>query len=168
MGHSRSGHNAVRLARSRADNTNRSEVAAGRGPIHSLMLLAPVYRRVPLPDSETTVVLAECDGDVHGQGRHYVEDAERRPGRRSDVFQIRLGRANHNYFNSTLSALASDDGRFGSGRHCRNGRRLRPAAQQDWIDKAAQAFFAHTLRGSRARHGCGPSGDRSRGSTGSA
>lgn len=146
LGHSRSGHNAVRFARSRSSHRTRADIAAGRGPIRSLFLLAPVYRRVKLPDVETAVVLSECDGDVHGQGRHYLEDAQRRRGRRRPVLQIRLGRANHNYFNSTLSDLGTDDGRFGSGRHCRDRERLAPATQQTWIDKTASAFFAHTLR----------------------
>lgn len=150
LGHSRSGFNAVRFARSRAANTSPGKVAAGQGPVGSLFLLAPVYGGVALPDIKTTVVLSECDGDVHGQGLKYFEGAATQRGRRSDVFLLRLGRANHNYYNSTLSDLGVDDGRFGGGQHCRDGERLKPKAQQGWIDKVTTAFFNTTLRRAKA------------------
>ncbi len=137
LAHSRSGDNAVRFARS------------GRYPVASLLLLAPIYTHVRLPDVPTTVVLAECDGDVHGQGRGYLTDAEAQRSRKSDVFQLTLERANHNYFNSTLAQIHADDGPFGYGRHCRKSERLKPPAQQHWIDTVASEYFASTLDKSR-------------------
>lgn len=135
LAHSRSGDNAVRFAR------------AGSYPLSSLFLLAPIYQHVKLPDIPTTVVLAECDGDVHGQGRGYLNDATKQRGRTEDVFQLTLERANHDYFNSTLAALGADDGRFGYGRHCGNGQRLKAKAQEHWIDVVSSSWFGSTLEG---------------------
>lgn len=147
LGHSRSGHNTVRLARARARHDNAPDTRHGLGPVDSLFLLAPVYAGVRLPDIETAVVIGGCDGDVHSQGRRYFEGAEARAGRRQDAFLIKLERANHNYFNRTLSDLGTDDGPFGAGRHCSDHEPLKPAAQQRWIDRVASGYFATTLRG---------------------
>lgn len=134
LGHSRSGHHAVRQARS-------------GGVYDSLFLLAPVHLGVPLADRPAAVVAAACDGDVPGQARRYMRDARRDASRRRPVFLIDLEGANHNYFNRTLSGLRRDDGRFAPARGCGRRQRLRPRPQQAWIDSAAAAFFDATLDG---------------------
>ncbi|HKG36466.1 MAG TPA: hypothetical protein VKA89_08525 [Solirubrobacterales bacterium] len=133
LGHSRSGHNAVRFARRDRQ-------------IDSLFLLAPVEEGVPLPDLTTAIVLARCDGDVPGQGRRYFERASR-SDRDRPAFLIRLEGANHNWFNQTLVKLGRDDGTFARAGHCRRSERLKPRPQQRWLDRAAPDFFAATLLG---------------------
>ena len=148
LGHSRSGHNAVRLVRSRLRGpVAPSQAKAGLGRIDSLFLLAPVYEKVALPDVETAVVASGCDGDVPGEARRYLEGARRQTGRRRPVFQIKLAGANHNYFNSTLSDVGRDDGNFTPLRNCSKRERLKAGPQQSWIDKAVASFFDATLDG---------------------
>jgi hypothetical protein len=145
LGHSLSGFNAARFARRRADNDDPGQVARARGPLDSLFLLAPIARNAMLPDLETAVVVASCDGDVGEQGRRYLHRA-RLTNRRRPLFLAELHRANHNYFNRTLSRLGRDDavGMLGA---CRRARRLGAHRQQMWIDRAASDFFATTLLG---------------------
>ena len=156
LGHSRSGRHVVRFARSRADDTSHAEVAAGQGPIEALLPLAPVYRgaglsgRAPLPDLTTAIVLSRCDGDVPRQGRRYFTQAEKDENRSEPVFLVRLEHANHNYYNRTLSDIGQDDGNFSGQPGCGKRERLKPAAQQRWIDKLASSFFAATLGGARS------------------
>ena len=147
LGHSRSGHNAVRLARARADHDEAGQIATGQGPIDSLFLLAPVHEGVRLPDLETTVVASRCDADVPGEARRYLERARRDRGRDEPVFFARLEGANHNFYNRTLSELGRDDGKFSGVPGCGMKQRLRAGAQQRWIDAIARNFFAATLRG---------------------
>ena len=131
LGHSISGHRAVRFA---------------RGPhgasVRALFLLAPVFGRVALPDLPAAVVLGSCDGDTGTRGRRYLELARRATGRRRRVFLARLPGANHNYYNRTLARLGHDD----APRRCRRRGRLRPRVQQRWLERAAADFFAATLR----------------------
>ena len=131
LGHSLSGHRAVRFAR-----------GDGRARVRSLFLLAPVFGRVPLPDLPAAVVLGSCDGDTGSMGREYLARARRDPDRRRRVFLARLEQANHNYFNRTLSRLRRND----APSRC-DGSLLRPADQQAWVDRAAADFFAATLLG---------------------
>jgi dienelactone hydrolase len=148
LGHSLSGHHAVRGARRRAGNDSPGQVARGRGPVSALFLLAPVAQGALLPDLPTAIVLASCDGDTGPMGRAYLEQARRQRDRRRPVVLARLEGANHNYFNRTLARLGADDAPTGVPR-CRRPRRLTAGAQQRWLDRAAADFFAATLRGAR-------------------
>lgn len=147
LGHSLSGHHAVRSARRRVDNSSPRQIARGDGPVSALFLLAPVAQGAVLPDLPSAIVLASCDGDTGPMGRAYLRQARRQPGRRSPVVLARLEGANHNFFNRTLARLGADDAP--AGRRCRRTRRLRARAQQRWLDRAASDFFAATLRGAR-------------------
>jgi hypothetical protein len=146
LGHSRSGHNAVRLARGRASHDQARQIGAGQGPVESLFLLAPAFEGAQLPDLETAIVASRCDGDVPGEARDYLERA-RRDRREEPVLFVRLEGANHNFYNRTLSELGRDDGNFAGVTRCRKRDRLGPGAQQRWIDAIARNFFATTLRG---------------------
>jgi hypothetical protein len=144
LGHSLSGLNAARLALRRADNTAPGQVAGGLGPLESAFLLTPVAGEARLPDLEVAVVLASCDGDTGPEGRRYFVRARRQAARTEPIFLTELHRANHNYFNRTLSQLGRDDAVGMRGR-CRRNRRLGASAQQAWLDRAAADFFATTL-----------------------
>ena len=133
LAHSLSGADAVRYA--------------GASPISSLLLLAPAFDGLALPEVETAIVAARCDYDVPGQARRYF-DLARRSARREPVFFVRLEGASHNYFNSTLSHLGRDDGKYLlTSRGCHRSQRLTASRQQGWIDRFAAAFFATELRG---------------------
>ena len=147
LGHSLSGHHAVRAARRRADNGSPQQIARGDGPLSALFLLTPVAQGAVLPDLPSAIVLASCDGDTGAMGRAYLRQARRRPGRRTPVVLASLEGANHNFFNRTLARLGADDAP--SRRRCRRARRLRARAQQRWLDRAAGDFFAATLRDAR-------------------
>jgi dienelactone hydrolase len=134
LGHSLSGLNALRMARTGA-------------PFRSLFLLAPVFGSALPRDMETVVVAARCDADVGGEPRRFFEQAQRQEGRDGPVFFIRLEGANHNFFNRTLSGLRREDGRVGQAPGCRRQDRLTAGQQQNWIDRAGGAFFAAELRG---------------------
>lgn len=146
LGHSLSGRNSVRLAHLRADNTSPEGIAAARGPVSALFLLAPVAHGRRLPDIESAVVVAGCDGDVGDGPRLHLRRARRTPGRTEPVFLPTLERANHNYFNRAMARAGFDDGRMATPR-CRRSRRLRPHQQIDWLDRAAPAYFAAQWRG---------------------
>jgi dienelactone hydrolase len=146
LGHSLSGHHAVRSARRRANNDSPADIARGRGPIRALFLLTPVAQGAVLPDLPTAIVLASCDGDTGSMGRTYLRQARRQEDRRRAVVLARLEGANHNFFNRTLARLGADDAPTGTPR-CRRPRRLRARAQQRWLARAAADFFAATLRG---------------------
>ena len=148
LGHSLSGQHAVRGARRRLDDVSARDVARGKGPVRALFLLAPVAGGAVLPDVETAVVLASCDGDTGPMGRAYLRQARRQEGRREPVFLARLEGANHNFFNRTLARLGADDAPTGRPA-CRRPRRLTARAQQRWLDLAAADFFASALRGAR-------------------
>ena len=149
LGHSLSGQHSVRGARRRAGNDSPQDVARGKGPVRALFLLAPVSGGgVVLPDVETAIVLAQCDGDTGPMGRVYLEQARRQEDRRTPVFLARLQGANHNFFNRTLARLGADDATT-ERPGCRRPRRLSARAQQRWLDFAAADFFAATLRGAR-------------------
>jgi hypothetical protein len=62
--------------------------------------------------------------------------------------QVRLARANHNFFNRSPSSRGADDAPTGRPR-CRPRARPSAAAQQRWLARAAADFFAVTLRRSR-------------------
>jgi hypothetical protein len=134
LGHSRSGLNAVQMARTGP-------------PFRSLFLLAPVFGSALPREIETAIVAARCDADVPGEARRFFTQAQDQAGRDEPVFFIRLEGANHNYFNRTLSELGRDDGRFAPAPGCGNDDRLAAGQQQRWIDRAAAAFFAAELRG---------------------
>lgn len=148
LGHSLSGFHAVRLALKRRGNTGAELIAAGKGPISSAFLLTPVARSGKLPDIETAVVLAACDGDTGDEGRRYITRARRGAGRGEAVFMPTLRRANHNYFNRTLAGLGQDDA-VGMRGKCRAARRLGAPRQQKWLAAVATDFFATTLLGER-------------------
>ena len=148
LGHSLSGHHAVRAARRRADNDSPADIARGRGPLRALFLLTPVAQGAVLPDLPTAIVLASCDGDTGPMGRVYLQQARRQPDRTRPVVLARLEGANHNYFNRKLAQLGADDAPTGTPR-CRRPRRLTAGAQQRWLDLGAADFFASTLRGAR-------------------
>jgi dienelactone hydrolase len=131
LGHSLSGHRSVRFAR-----------GLGGAAVRSLFLLAPVFGGIALPDLPTGIVLSSCDGDTGLRGREYLVRARRDQDRRRGVFLARLGRANHNFYNRTLSRLRENDAPPGCA-----GSLLPPGAQQRWLDRAAADFFAATLRG---------------------
>ncbi|MCK9248339.1 MAG: hypothetical protein M0P31_05095 [Solirubrobacteraceae bacterium] len=147
LGHSRSGANAVRAARSRDRPAARTaaRIAAGRGPWRSLLLLTPTGDGGRVPAGvPTTVVLADCDGDVGDEGAAYLRAARRRtPAPR--LLQVTLRGANHNFFNRTLARSGFDDAPL-EVRRCRRSRRLRAPAQQRWIARVAATHFAVTLR----------------------
>jgi hypothetical protein len=148
LGHSLSGHHSVRAARRRAGNDSPADIARGRGPIRSLLLLTPVAQGAVLPDLPTAIVLASCDGDTGPMGRTYLQQARRQENRTRPVVLARLEGANHNYFNRKLAQLGADDAPTGRP-ECRRPRRLTAGAQQHWLDLAAADFFAATLRGAR-------------------
>jgi dienelactone hydrolase len=147
LGHSLSGHHAVRAARRRADNDSPADIARGRGPLNALFLLTPVAQGAVLPDLPTAIVLASCDGDTGPMGRAYLQQARRQEDRTRPVVLARLEGANHNYFNRKLAQLGADDAP--SRPSCRRPQRLPARAQQRWLDLAAADFFAATLRGAR-------------------
>jgi hypothetical protein len=120
---------------------------AGAHPVSALLLLAPAYSGAALPDVETAIVAAQCDYDVPGEAGSYFSRAKRSP-QRLPVFYASLDGASHNYFNSTLSRLGRDDGKYLShSEGCRRPERLSAGRQQGWIDRFAAAFFATILRG---------------------
>ncbi len=133
LGHSLSGLRALRAAR--------------RRDARALFLLAPVASRLAVPDVPLAVAVGTCDGDTGDEGQVYFERARRTAARRSAAFLVTIERANHNFYNRTLSRLASDDavGQFG----CRPRRRPAAGEQQRWIAGAAADFFASTMRGAR-------------------
>ena len=136
LAHSRSGLNAVLFAR--------RETA-----VDSLFLLAPAADNAKLPDLPTAIVLASCDGDIGGEGRRYLKRARRDRDRSEPVVLVTLERANHNYFNRTLSDLGTDDS-LGTGlAQCRPRHRISAAAQRRWLDAASADFFAAELLGAR-------------------
>jgi hypothetical protein len=115
-------------------------------PVAALLLLAPAFSGAALPDVETAIVAAQCDYDVPGEARTYFDRA-RRSARRQPVFYTGLDGASHNYFNSTLSRLGRDDGKYlAQSKGCRRPERLSAGQQQGWIDRFAAAFFATALR----------------------
>jgi hypothetical protein len=146
LGHSRSGFNAARLALRREGDDDPDRVDRGLGPVSALFLLAPsdVAR---LPDVPAAVVMGTCDFDTGTQGRRYLDRA-RRGERRAPFVEVTLRRANHTFYNRTLSRLRQDDASGVRGR-CRNERRLRARVQQRWLASAAADFFAVTLRRAR-------------------
>lgn len=149
LGHSLSGHRAVRAARRRAGNRSAVKIAAGRGPVRSLFLLTPIFARTAPPAGVPfAVALGTCDGDTGVLGRGYYGQAATDPGRRAPAHLVRLERANHNYFNRTLSRRGNDDAPFGRP-GCRPAARPSAAAQQRWLARAAGDFFSVTLRGAR-------------------
>jgi hypothetical protein len=136
LAHSLSGDEAVRYANAH--------------PVPALLLLAPAFSGAPLPDVETAIVAAQCDYDVPGEARRYFDRA-RRARRSQPVFYASLGGASHNYFNSTLSRLGRDDGKYlARSKGCRHLERLTASRQQGWVDRFAAAFFATELRGASA------------------
>lgn len=148
LGHSRSGFDALRLARARAANRSPALLEAGRGPISALYLLAPVANRRTPPDVVTAVTLASCDGDTGPVGRRVFSAAKRDRRRTKPLYLTVLKGANHNYFNRTLAAARHDDSPR-DRRDCRPARRLPAAAQQRWLGRAAADFFAVTFEGAR-------------------
>jgi dienelactone hydrolase len=132
LGHSLSGHRSVRFARS-----------PGAPAVRSL-LLTPVFGGIALPDLPSAIVLSSCDGDTGPAGREYLVRARRDQARSRGVFLARLERANHNFYNRTLSRLGENDAPPGCA-----GSLLRPGAQQIWLDRAAADFFAAPLRGAQ-------------------
>jgi dienelactone hydrolase len=148
LGHSLSGFHAVRAARRRADNGSPAKVAAGRGPIRALFLLAPVPSALAAPDVPLAVAVGTCDGDTGTQGRVYFDRARRTPARGAPAFLVSVRRANHNFYNRTLARLSDNDAPTGQGR-CRRPQRPSPGEQQRWIAAAAADFFAAMIRGAR-------------------
>jgi hypothetical protein len=133
LAHSLSGDEAVRYS--------------GTHPTSALLLLAPAFDGAALPDIETAIVAAQCDYDVPGEARSYFGRARHSP-RSQPVFYASLDGASHNYFNSTLSRLGRDDGKYlARSKGCRRPERLSAGQQQGWIDRFAAAFFATALRG---------------------
>jgi hypothetical protein len=143
LGHSQSGFNTVRLARRRAGEDDPARISRGLAPLSSIFLLAPTPG-ARLPDLPTAVVVGTCDFDTGLIGRRYLNRA-RSAARRRPVFEVTLPRANHNFYNRTLSRLDQDDAAGARGR-CRRARRLRARAQRRWLARAAADFFAVTLR----------------------
>jgi dienelactone hydrolase len=149
LGHSLSGLRAVRAARRRAGNLSVAKIAAGRGPVRSLFLLAPIFARTAPPAGTPFVVaVGTCDGDTGLLGRGYFRQAVRSGTRRAPAQLVRLERANHNYFNRTLSRRRADDAPTGRP-SCRPRTRPSARSQQRWLDRAAADFFAVTLRRAR-------------------
>lgn len=131
---------------------------ASGGPVAALLLLAPAFNGLSLPDIETAIVAARCDYDVPGEARRYFDRA-RGSARREPVFFVRLDGASHNYFNSTLSRLGRDDGKYLlTANGCHRAERLPASRQQGWIDRFAAAFFATELRGAVAPAWMRPAG----------
>jgi dienelactone hydrolase len=148
LGHSLSGFHAVRSARRRAANGTPVEIAAGRGPVRALFLLAPVPSGLRLPDVPAATVVGSCDGDTDAEGRRYFDRARRATGRTRPVFLVRLERANHNFFNRNLARQGADDAPTGRPA-CRPPARPSAAEQRRWLGRAAADFFASMLRGAR-------------------
>jgi dienelactone hydrolase len=125
---------------------------AGDHEISALLLLAPAFdKSLTLPEVDIAIVAARCDYDVPGQARRYFDLAKEGSPRRKPVFFTRLEGASHNYFNSTLSGLGRDDGKYLTGSEgCRSSQRLSASRQQNWIDRFAAAFFATELRAASA------------------
>jgi dienelactone hydrolase len=148
LGHSLSGFHAVRAARRRADNGSPAKVAAGRGPIRALFLLAPVRSALAAPDVPLAVALGTCDGDTGTEGRIYFNRARQTPARGAPAFLVSVRRANHNFYNRTLARLSADDAPTGQ-RRCRRPQRPSAGEQQRWIAAAAADFFAAMIRRAR-------------------
>ena len=148
LGHSLSGFHAVRAARRRADNGNPAKVAAGRGPVRALFLLAPVPSRLSAPDIPLGLAVGTCDGDTGTEGRIYFDRARQGPARGAPAFLVTVRRANHNFYNRTLARLSANDAPTGQ-RRCRRPQRPSARGQQRWIAAAASDFFAALVRRAR-------------------
>ena len=144
VGHSQRGARAVEIARARA--TSPGPVAAGRGRIRALLLLAPVLRPGSVPSGTAFgLVLPQCDNDVVDLGGLAYFDRADASGERPAALVYPRG-ANHNFFNSTLA----DEG-GGSRRECRpRSKRLTRAAQTAWLARYAPVFFRAALTGGPA------------------
>ena len=140
IGHSQGGEGAYWLTEKSALDKPDSTKINGYGPVYGILMIAPSANwggargaRLPL-----AVILPACDNDVINQeGQLFYEITRLDPEQSTWASSVWLERANHNYFNETLSdeALA------------RPGRPdceplLQPETQRDFLSEYAIDFLA--------------------------
>jgi hypothetical protein len=139
IGHSQGGEGAYWLTQKAGLDAPDAFAKLGYGPVYGLLLVAPSANlggargaTVPL-----AVILPACDNDVINQeGQLFYEITRLDPEQSTWASSVWLERANHNYFNETLSdeALA------------RPGRPdceplLQPGSQRDFLSEYAIDFL---------------------------
>ena len=140
IGHSQGGEGAYWLTQKAGLDAPDAFASLGYGPVYGLLMIAPSANwggargaRLPL-----AVILPACDNDVINQeGQLFYEISRLDPDKSSWASSVWLERANHNYFNSTLSDEAVT----------RPGRPdceplLQPEAQRDFLSEYAIDFLA--------------------------
>ena len=141
IGHSQGGEGAYWLTQKSALDAPDSFKNHGYGPVYGIVMIAPSANwggargaRLPL-----AVILPACDNDVLNQeGQLFYEISRLDPDKSSWASSVWLERANHNYFNETLSDEAVR----------RPGRPdceplLQPEAQRDFLSAYTIDFLAH-------------------------
>lgn len=138
FGHSRGGEMAFSLANNTALPFGSD--GGAYGPVEGILLIAAATvsvdpaggSRVPM-----AIVLSACDADVVSQdGQHFYEAARIAPQQSAWAVSAWLERANHNFFNATLS-----DDPFGRPNRPDCETILEPAVQRDWLADYAVDFL---------------------------
>ena len=140
IGHSQGGEGAYWLTQKFSLDTPESFKNLGYGPVYGILMIAPSANfggaeqaRVPI-----AVILPACDNDVFQQdGQLFYEITRLDPKQSGWAASVWLERANHNYFNNTLSDEALS----------RQGRPdceplLQPEVQQGFLSKYTLDFLA--------------------------
>lgn len=140
IGHSQGGEGAYWLTQIAALDAPDAFSNLGYGPVYGLLQIAPSANfaeargaRLPL-----AVILPACDNDVFQQdGQLFYEITRLQPGQVTWASSVWLERANHNYFNETLSDEAVT----------RPGRPdceplLQPETQRNFMSEYAIHFLA--------------------------
>jgi hypothetical protein len=143
IGHSQGGEGAYWLIHQSGLDLPDAFTNVGYGPVYGLLMIAPSANwagaggaRLPL-----AIILPACDSDVINQeGQLYYEISRLDPPESSWVSSIWLERANHNYFNETLS----------DERLTRRGRPdceplLQPEKQRDFLSEYTTDFLAQVF-----------------------
>jgi len=140
IGHSQGGEGAYWLIQQAGWDLPDASTRLGYGPVYGLLMVAPAVNwsgaggaRLPL-----AVILPACDNDIINQeGQIYYEITRLDPEHGSWASSIWLERANHNYFNETLS----DEAVARPGRpDCKP--LLQPETQRSFLSDYAITFFA--------------------------
>jgi dienelactone hydrolase len=139
IGHSQGGEYAYRLTQNAGMDTPDVSAKLGYGPVHGLLMVAPSANwggasgaRLPL-----ALILPACDSDVINQdGQLFYEITRLDPEQSAWASSVWLERANHNYFNASLSDEAV----------ARPGRPdceplLQPEMQRDFLSELSIDFL---------------------------
>ena len=141
IGHSQGGEGAYWLTQKSALDAPESFKNLGYGPVYGIIMIAPSANwagaggaHLPL-----AVILPACDNDVINQeGQLYYEITRFDPEQSTWASSVWLERANHNYFNNTLS----DEALTRPGRpDCEP--LLQPEVQRDFLSEYTLDFLAN-------------------------